>query len=65
MPVGGGSTIGVAKAVALTTGVPVLAVPTTYAGLEMTPIWGITSGARKTTGRGLKVLPRTVIYDLS
>lgn len=63
VPVGGGSTIGVAKAVALTTGLPILAVPTTYAGSEMTPIWGITAGARKTTGRDLRVLPRTVVYD--
>lgn len=36
---GGGSTIGAAKAVALTTGLPILAVPTTYAGSEVTPIW--------------------------
>lgn len=61
--IGGGSTTGLAKAVALTTGLPILAVPTTYAGSEMTPIWGITAGARKTTGRDLRVLPRTVLYD--
>jgi maleylacetate reductase len=61
--IGGGSAIGLAKAVALTSGLPILAVPTTYAGSEMTPIWGITAGARKTTGRDLRVLPRTVVYD--
>jgi maleylacetate reductase len=61
--VGGGSTVGLAKAVALTSGAAILAVPTTYAGSEMTPIWGITAGARKTTGRDARVLPRTVIYD--
>lgn len=60
---GGGSATGVAKAVAKESGLPILAVPTTYAGSEMTPIWGITSAARKTTGRDLSVLPRTVIYD--
>lgn len=60
---GGGSTTGLAKAVALTTGLPILAIPTTYAGSEMTPIWGLTAGARKTTGRDLRVLPRTVVYD--
>jgi alcohol dehydrogenase class IV len=60
---GGGSTIGLAKAVALQTGLPVIAVPTTYAGSEMTPIWGITRQDVKTTGRDLRVLPRTVIYD--
>ena len=60
---GGGSATGVAKAVAKETGLPILAVPTTYAGSEMTPIWGITAEARKTTGRDLAVLPRTVVYD--
>ncbi|WP_123024393.1 maleylacetate reductase [Mycolicibacterium stellerae] len=61
--VGGGSAIGLAKAVARVTGLPVVAVPTTYAGSEMTPIWGLTESSRKTTGRDPRVLPRTVIYD--
>lgn len=61
--VGGGSAIGTAKAIALTSGLPILAIPTTYAGSEMTPIWGLTEGELKTTGRDLAVLPRTVIYD--
>jgi maleylacetate reductase len=61
--VGGGSATGLAKAVALEDGRPIVAIPTTYAGSEMTPIWGITEGNRKTTGRDLAVLPRTVIYD--
>ncbi|GAA5122247.1 maleylacetate reductase [Alloalcanivorax gelatiniphagus] len=61
--VGGGSTIGTAKAVARRTSTPILAVPTTFAGSEMTSIWGETDGRQKTTGRDLKVLPRTVIYD--
>lgn len=61
--VGGGSTTGLAKAVAMTTGLPIVAVPTTYAGSEATPVWGLTEGARKTTGTDRKVLPRAVIYD--
>jgi maleylacetate reductase len=61
--IGGGSATGLAKAVARQTHLPVLAVPTTYAGSEMTPIWGLTEGARKTTGRDRHVLPRTVVYD--
>ncbi|HEX3737896.1 MAG TPA: maleylacetate reductase [Solirubrobacterales bacterium] len=61
--VGGGSTTGTAKAVALATGLPIVAVPTTYAGSEMTPVWGSTEGGTKTTGRDLKVLPRLVVYD--
>src|SRR3954451_25484713 len=101
--IGGGSAIGLAKAVALTSGdgpatagrstdaggiadagevgdvdgstdagvsvgglgggVPIVAVPTTYAGSEMTPVWGETSGGGKSTGTDLKVLPRVVVYD--
>ncbi len=60
---GGGSATGTAKAVALGTGLPILAVPTTYAGSEMTSIWGLTEGQRKTTGRDPRVLPKTVVYD--
>jgi len=63
LSVGGGSATGTAKAVALTTGLPVIAVPTTYAGSEVTPVWGLSDGERKTTGVDLRVLPRLVIYD--
>lgn len=61
--VGGGSTTGLAKAIALTTGLPIVAVPTTYAGSEATNVWGLTEAARKTTGADDRVLPVTVIYD--
>jgi alcohol dehydrogenase class IV len=61
--IGGGSTIGLGKAIALESSIPILAIPTTYAGSEMTPIYGITENGEKKTGRSLKVLPRTVIYD--
>jgi len=61
--IGGGSTTGLGKAIALTTGLPVIAVPTTYAGSEMTTMYGLTEGGAKTTGRDPRVLPRTVIYD--
>ena len=61
--VGGGSTIGFGKAIALTSGLPIIAVPTTYSGSEMTTIWGISEGGAKKTGRDAKVLPKTVIYD--
>jgi glycerol dehydrogenase-like iron-containing ADH family enzyme len=61
--VGGGSTTGLGKAIALTSAVPILAVPTTYAGSEMTPIYGITEGGAKKTGRDVRVLPKSVIYD--
>jgi len=61
--VGGGSTTGLGKAIALTSTLPILAVPTTYAGSEMTPIYGITEGGAKKTGRDVRVLPRAVIYD--
>jgi maleylacetate reductase len=61
--VGGGSTTGLAKAIALTSGLPVVAVPTTYAGSEATPVWGLTEGARKTTGIDPIVLPKVIVYD--
>jgi alcohol dehydrogenase class IV len=61
--IGGGSATGLAKAVARGTGAPILAVPTTYAGSEMTAVWGITAGGRKTTGSDPAVRPRTVVYD--
>jgi maleylacetate reductase len=60
---GGGSAIGLAKAVALESGLPILAVPTTYAGSELTPLWGRTEAGRKITGRDRGVLPRAVVYD--
>jgi len=61
--IGGGSTIGFGKAIALTSGLPVIAVPTTYSGSEMTTIWGLSEGGMKKTGRDPRVLPKTVIYD--
>jgi maleylacetate reductase len=61
--IGGGSAIGLGKAIALESSIPIIAVPTTYAGSEMTPIYGLTEAGRKRTGRDPRVLPRTVIYD--
>jgi alcohol dehydrogenase class IV len=63
LSVGGGSTTGTAKAIALRTSLPIVAVPTTYAGSEVTPVWGTTEGARKTTGRSPLVVPKAVLYD--
>jgi len=64
VPVGGGSTIGLSKAIALRSGLPQIAIPTTYAGSEMTPILGQTEDGVKTTQRTMKVLPEVVIYDV-
>lgn len=61
--VGGGSAIGLGKAIALKHSIPVVAVPTTYAGSEMTSIWGLTDTGGKRTGRDPKVLPASVVYD--
>ncbi|MDN8615128.1 maleylacetate reductase [Variovorax ginsengisoli] len=61
--IGGGSTVGLGKAIALESGLPILAIPTTYAGSEMTPIYGLTENGLKRTGKDPRVLPRTVIYD--
>jgi maleylacetate reductase len=59
---GGGSATGLAKAVAVARSLPVVAVPTTYAGSEATPVYGIT-GARKRTATDPRARPRTVVYD--
>ncbi|HET6147750.1 MAG TPA: maleylacetate reductase [Polyangia bacterium] len=77
--IGGGSTIGFGKVLALdaeTLGaaaggarlpampsLPTLAIPTTFSGSEMTPVFGVTAGGHKETARDPRVLPRTVIYD--
>jgi len=64
--IGGGSTIGLGKAIALEApegDFPIIAIPTTYAGSEMTSIYGLTEGGVKKTGRDPKVLPRSVLYD--
>lgn len=61
---GGGSTTGLSKALALRTGLPQIAIPTTYAGSEATPILGQTEQGRKTTLRSSKVLPRVIVYDV-
>ncbi|GGG18933.1 maleylacetate reductase [Rhodococcoides trifolii] len=63
--IGGGSATGLAKAVALTTGIPIVAVPTTYAGSEATDVWGLTDNGTKTTGVDARVLPVAVVYDSS
>jgi alcohol dehydrogenase class IV len=61
--IGGGTTIGLAKAIALETGMPIVAIPTTYSGSEATPVQGLTEGGVKRTVREAKLMPRTVIYD--
>jgi alcohol dehydrogenase class IV len=61
--IGGGSTTGLAKAMSLRADLPSLVIPTTYAGSEVTTIWGMTENGVKTTGKDRRVLPRTVLYD--
>jgi maleylacetate reductase len=63
--IGGGSTTGLAKALALQTDLPQIIIPTTYAGSEMTPIIGQTENGQKTTQSTPKVLPEVVIYDVN
>ncbi|KAK3381024.1 hypothetical protein B0H63DRAFT_501807 [Podospora didyma] len=62
--VGGGSTVGLGKAMSIRTGLPHLCIPTTYAGSEMTPILGETENGRKVTRRDPKILPTAVLYDV-
>jgi maleylacetate reductase len=61
--IGGGSTTGLGKAVAVATGLPLVVAPTTYAGSEMTPIYGLTSNNDKKTTRDPRALPAIVVYD--
>jgi alcohol dehydrogenase class IV len=61
---GGGSTIGLGKAIALRTELPIVAVPTTYAGSEATPIIGETRDGTKSVHRSAKALPATIVYDV-
>lgn len=63
--IGGGSTTGLGKAIALRTDLPQLVIPTTYAGSEMTDIVGQTEDGTKTTQRGPKIQPESVIYDVN
>ncbi|TGE01311.1 maleylacetate reductase [Methylobacterium nonmethylotrophicum] len=62
--VGGGSTTGLSKALALRTDLDQIVVPTTYAGSEMTPILGETRDGTKTTQKSPKILPEVVVYDV-
>jgi maleylacetate reductase len=61
--VGGGSTVGLAKAIAFEKRLPILAVPTTYSGSECTPIWAYTQNGVKTVARDAHTQPRTILYD--
>ncbi|MBX3095174.1 MAG: maleylacetate reductase [Cryobacterium sp.] len=63
--IGGGSSIGLAKIVARDVGLPIVAVPTTFAGSEATDVWGVTEAERKITGVDPRVLPTVVVYDAS
>jgi maleylacetate reductase len=60
---GGGSAIGLAKAIAVVTGHPIVAMPTTFSGSEATPVFGLTDAGVKRTARDIRAQPRTIIYD--
>ena len=61
--IGGGSSIGLGKAVAREIPLPLVAIPTTYSGSEMTEIWGVTDAQGKRTARDPRAAPKIVIYD--
>lgn len=63
LSIGGGATTGTAKIVAREARLPIVSVPTTYAGSEMTPVWGMTTAGRAESGTDPGVQPRTVILD--
>lgn len=64
LAIGGGSAIGLSKAIALRTDLPQIVVPTTYAGSEATPILGQTQDGLKVTQRSERVLPEVIVYDV-
>lgn len=61
--VGGGSATGLGKVLAFICDLPLIAIPTTYSGSEMTAVWGRITDGRKHTAFDLRVLPRSVVYD--
>jgi maleylacetate reductase len=63
LALGGGSAIGLGKALALETGLPLAVIPTTYSGSEVTSIWGVSDGSEKRTGRDPRAAPQLVLYD--
>jgi maleylacetate reductase len=63
LALGGGSPIGLGKALAYETRLPLAAIATTYSGSEMTAVWGNSDGRMKRTFRNTEVAPRLVLYD--
>lgn len=61
--IGGGSAVGLGKALALRSGLPQIVLPTTYASSEATPVLGQTEGGRKTTLTDPRVQPQVIPYD--
>lgn len=61
--IGGGSTIGLGKAIAYHTDLPQIVLPTTYAGSEATPVLGQTENGVKSTLKSERVQPEAILYD--
>ncbi|GFG54192.1 maleylacetate reductase [Mycolicibacterium agri] len=61
--IGGGAATGLCKGIAYESGLPIIAIPTTYSGSEMTGFCGMTSEGVKRMHESLAMCPRTVIYD--
>ncbi|WP_326568895.1 iron-containing alcohol dehydrogenase [Amycolatopsis rhabdoformis] len=61
--IGGGSSAGYAKIVALALGLPWIAVPTTLSGAEMTSRYFVTTGKGKESGRSRRCAARAVVRD--
>ena len=62
--IGGGSTVGLGKAISIRLNIPHICIPTTYSGSEMTTHLGETANGKKVVRSDPKILPGTVIYDV-
>jgi maleylacetate reductase len=64
LAVGGGSAIDLGKAVSAATELPLVSIPTTYAGAEWTTYYGVRDPERKMRGGGSGARPGGIVYDV-
>jgi maleylacetate reductase len=63
LAVGGGSAIDLGKAISAAAGLPLVSVPTTYAGAEWTSYFGVRDPERRMRGGGGGAHPAAIVYE--